>query len=303
MVCTVQVNPKAAGSSWLTNLYVRDPTNYHAQSTLTTCFDYQSPESDVCEAILKSNQTAGFCELPENKMSSSLVGCQWSVRDKMTLAKAITALIACSGSVSRAMGNSIIPDCDSLMFKGPIAVEADGMANIHVVYNLPIDGELSIHYGDCSVPLLHPKDRHHHKIGVTTIGSHPSADRHIEWKDKRPERFVWLVPEDAPDMNCLHAYSGDYLVGRSDPVTVTKRKARRSVAFADVVDAEGPWFDGVQYLKEKEPDSVFVAEAKSKKIGILGAGMSGLLCSVGLFLPLLSQNLGKLGVEDYMDTL
>jgi len=46
---------------------------------------------------------------------------------------------------------------------------------------------------------------------------------------------------------------------------------------ADVADAEGPWFDGVQYLKQKEPDAAFVSQAKSKTIGILGGGMSGLM--------------------------
>ncbi|KAJ9622609.1 hypothetical protein H2203_006257 [Taxawa tesnikishii (nom. ined.)] len=43
------------------------------------------------------------------------------------------------------------------------------------------------------------------------------------------------------------------------------------------MDAMGPWFDGVEYLKEKEPDEVFVAQAKTKKIGIIGGGMSGLM--------------------------
>lgn len=43
------------------------------------------------------------------------------------------------------------------------------------------------------------------------------------------------------------------------------------------MDAEGPWFDGVAYLKEKEPDDTFVASAKSKTIGIIGGGMSGLM--------------------------
>jgi len=33
-------------------------------------------------------------------------------------------------------------------------------------------------------------------------------------------------------------------------------------------------------LKEKEPEDVFVAAAKTKKIGILGGGMSGLMSSV-----------------------
>lgn len=45
------------------------------------------------------------------------------------------------------------------------------------------------------------------------------------------------------------------------------------------MDAEGPWFDGVAYLQEKEPDEVFVAAAKSKTVGILGGGMSGLMTS------------------------
>jgi monoamine oxidase len=46
------------------------------------------------------------------------------------------------------------------------------------------------------------------------------------------------------------------------------------------VDAEGPWFDGVAHLNEKSPDDVFVAQAKLKKIGILGGGMSGLMSAL-----------------------
>jgi hypothetical protein len=69
----------------------------------------------------------------------------------MNLADAIIAFFAI---VSPVTGNSIIPRSDSVTFKGPIVVEANGMANIHVTYNAPIDGgELSIHYGDCSTPL------------------------------------------------------------------------------------------------------------------------------------------------------
>ena len=48
---------------------------------------------------------------------------------------------------------------------------------------------------------------------------------------------------------------------------------------ADIMDAEGPWFNGVEYLQEKEPDDVFVAATKSQKFGIIGGGMSGLMTS------------------------
>lgn len=45
------------------------------------------------------------------------------------------------------------------------------------------------------------------------------------------------------------------------------------------------WFNGVAYLEQKEPDESFVAAAKNKSYGILGAGMSGLMSSVSLKLP------------------
>lgn len=43
------------------------------------------------------------------------------------------------------------------------------------------------------------------------------------------------------------------------------------------MDAEGPWFDGVEYLREKEPSEAFVTSQKSETIGIVGGGMSGLM--------------------------
>lgn len=50
----------------------------------------------------------------------------------------------------------------------------------------------------------------------------------------------------------------------------------------------GAWFDGVAYLQSKDPSDAFVAKAKDQKIGIIGAGMSGLfsallLDSVGIY--------------------
>ncbi|KFY87603.1 hypothetical protein V498_07096 [Pseudogymnoascus sp. VKM F-4517 (FW-2822)] len=114
-------------------------------------------------------------------------------------------------------------------------------------------------------------------IGHTEVGSHPLARRNAQWRDSRPEKFVWLVPEEVPDSGCLYAYAGSVLIGRSEPITVQKKSSRRSVVLGDIADAEGPWFDGVQYLKSKGPGKVFVAQAKAKSIGILGGGMSGLM--------------------------
>ena len=46
-----------------------------------------------------------------------------------------------------------------------------------------------------------------------------------------------------------------------------------------MADARGPWFDGVAYLKSKQNNASYVAVEKSKRIAIVGGGMSGLMTS------------------------
>ena len=150
------------------------------------------------------------------------------------------------------------------------------MHNVHIEYAAPLDGELSLHYGSCNVQ---SSSDCHHTLGKTYVGNHELAKRHSTHESQRPTKFVWLPPHDAPSIGCLHAFSGETLVGRSSPISMARRKTRRSMAAADIMDSEGPWFDGVAYLQEKEPGEAFVSSAKSKTIGILGGGMSGLMTS------------------------
>ncbi|ORX99882.1 hypothetical protein BCR34DRAFT_495074 [Clohesyomyces aquaticus] len=164
----------------------------------------------------------------------------------------------------------------AVSFEGNLQVHANGMRNIRVEYLRPINGHLSIRYGSCNLKI---QEDAHHCLGKTHIGQHPLAKRHMDWDDQRPTKFVWLPREDTPSGGCLHAFLDDELVGSSAPVLVRKSLQPRSTAFADVADAMGPWFDGVEYLQEKEPDQVFVASAKSKTVGIVGGGMSGLMSS------------------------
>ena len=199
------------------------------------------------------------------------------------LRPSFSGLLLCAQLLSPVTSTSIFPRHESLYFKGPLTVESNGVANIHISYNVPLSGELSLHYGDCDAQVSHPKESHHHTIGETAVGNHPFAKRHLEWEGSRPERFVWIVPESARDGGCLYAYSGSDLVGRSEPVTVMKRRSRRGIVLGDIGDAEGPWFDGVEYLSAKDPNETFVAQAKTKSIGILGAGMSGLMSAVCVF--------------------
>ena len=164
----------------------------------------------------------------------------------------------------------------SVTFDSPFSVEAGGVQNINIVYGHDVHGELTVDYGPCEQPTI---EGAHHHVGRTHIGDHPLAARHVDWEDRRPTRFVWIVPSSI-DEGCLHAFVDNKPVGTSERFTVTKRVIKRGATFADIADPMGPWFDGVEYLKQKQPGSVFVSSVKSKKFGILGAGISGLHTAV-----------------------
>jgi monoamine oxidase len=189
----------------------------------------------------------------------------------MTFLKLCTGIFALSTLIQHATS---APQGPVISFKFPDIVEAGGMRNIHVDYHSSHDGEFSIVYGDCAIKSI---EHAHHILGSTHVGNHDLAKRHLSWHEQRPTRFVWLAPEDTSSNGCLSAFSGNVLLGRSTPISVGRRNNKRHVAASDIMDAMGPWFDGVAYLKEKEPEAVFVAQTKNKSIGILGGGMSGLM--------------------------
>jgi len=241
-----------------------------------------SLETDLCFTFSSTALHHNFLTLSSIKRFSAVV-------INMLLLSTTLLFALASGSPP------IYPRHESITFEESITVEANGMANIHIDYNIPLSGEFSIHYGSCESSTTFSKQTHHHQVGETMIGDHPLAKRNSQWQDSRPKRFVWLVPQDAADGGCLFGYSGTELVGKSERVSVMKRRNKRGIVIGDIADAEGPWFDGVAYLKDKEPESVFVAQAKSKKIGILGGGMSGLMSSVSvvsIVCPSLITNLG-----------
>jgi hypothetical protein len=74
----------------------------------------------------------------------------------------------------------------------------------------------------------------------------------------------------------------DSLIGQSNKLVAQrlKRRSEKKKSFADVAGDDGLWFDGVAYLKQKQPDDIFVSATKNKTFGILGGGISGLMSSV-----------------------
>ncbi|MCJ1462944.1 hypothetical protein MMC07_001548 [Pseudocyphellaria aurata] len=129
-----------------------------------------------------------------------------------------------------------------------------------------------------------------------SIGQHEAHHTLATVHEQGTNRLVWILPEDITTSGCLSAWSALHeLVGRSELLTVNKysrqwkkkreldqakklnKRASIPMTNASGIDAEGPWFDGVEVLKVKEISAVNVKQAKSKKIAIVGAGMAGLM--------------------------
>ncbi|KAF2259498.1 hypothetical protein CC78DRAFT_66901 [Lojkania enalia] len=177
----------------------------------------------------------------------------------------LTASSAVLSLAGRAVATPLQARSDPIRFTGPFSINTDSVHNIHVTYeDESFEGDVTVVYGGCHMKESHER---HHEVGSTYIR-----------RDARPERFVWIVPEETIHGGCLHAYSGPRLIGRSDPISVA-RNLRKRQEIAEVADVTGPWFDGVAYMQNKANNASFVAVAKSKKIAIVGGGMSGLLTS------------------------
>ena len=130
-----------------------------------------------------------------------------------------------------------------------------------------------------------PQDYSHQHIAYTSDSKACTGDN----------RLVWLVPRGAPSGGCLSAWevSSGRLLARSAGLDVGDRLERRKLARRITmtpeygIDGQGTWFDGVYKLGTGNLTEVQVSEAKKKRIGIVGAGISGLM--TGLLLD--SQNM------------
>jgi monoamine oxidase len=177
----------------------------------------------------------------------------------------ITASTAALSLASGVLSTPLAARSNIILFK-PLSITSDSVHNIHVDYNdAEFEGELQVVHGSCDLTESYQR---HHEVGRTFVT-----------RAAQPGRFVWIVPENAIHEGCLSAFSGSTLIGRSTPISVSKNLRRRE-DISEIADVTGPWFDGVAYLKAKQNNASFVAAEKSKKIAIVGGGMSGLLTSL-----------------------
>jgi hypothetical protein len=183
-------------------------------------------------------------------------------------------------SLASLLAEAVPLNSPAVKFISPSKVSPGSAQNVVVEYGGDVDGHLTLSYGACGDEVAVSETVHH--IGSTHVGQHPLATRHLDHQDKRPTRFVWLTSEDISG-GCLSAFLDGELIGQSDELEIVKRLALRGEkkkSFADVAGDDSLWFDGVAYLKQKQPDDFFVTATKNKTFGILGGGMSGLLSSV-----------------------
>ncbi|KAG7140609.1 L-amino-acid oxidase like protein [Verticillium longisporum] len=155
---------------------------------------------------------------------------------------------------------------DTIRFHGLDGVSSESVHNIHVTYedNFP-HGNVHIVYGECN-----PKSTNHYQHEVASLFTRREA---------APDRLVWVVPHDVRQEGCLHAYSEGRLLGRSEPISFSDPLRKRQTLH-ETGDSNGLWFNGVKYLNSTKKASLSTAEAKSKKIAIVGGGMAGLMTSL-----------------------
>ena len=159
-------------------------------------------------------------------------------------------------------------DAHVLRFSNPASVTAGSLHNIHMeVVDKTFEGNVRLVYGDCGIE--HPNQDYHHDLGSLFIK-----------RDTHPERLVWITPPDTPHLHCLHAFLDSVLVGRSLPIAVgSESTINKRESLANLADMEGPWFDGVAYMKSKKQDAALVSKAKNSSVAIVGGGMAGLMTS------------------------
>lgn len=140
-------------------------------------------------------------------------------------------------------------------------------ANVHLSEADLVAYPFTVTYGKC------------HSYTAQHEAHHTLATVH----EQGTNRLVWILPEDIDTRGCLSAWSARHeLVGRSEHLTVNKysrqwkkkreldqgtrlsKRASIPMTSASGIDAEGPWFDGVEVLKEKEIGVVNVKQAKAK---------------------------------------
>ncbi|KAI9249439.1 flavin-containing amine oxidoreductase-domain containing protein [Phascolomyces articulosus] len=141
------------------------------------------------------------------------------------------------------------------------SLQADSLTNIFLDYGTKtVDGTLTLSYGSCDAG-----SESTHIIGITEVTS-----------EFQPTKFVWAVPSDA-QTGCIFAKdAAGNIIAQSEPYSVSTKFSKRGHP-----EFEDMYFDAVKFHKSQmaKRDKIHASD-KSEKIGIVGAGMSGLFAGL-----------------------
>ncbi|KAI9497202.1 putative amine oxidase [Zychaea mexicana] len=137
------------------------------------------------------------------------------------------------------------------------SLKADSLTNVYLNYgSKTVEGAMTLSYGSCEVD-----SEATHLIGTTEVTA-----------DFQPTKFAWAVPSDAQSGCIVAKDAAGNIIARSEPYTVSTTLSKRGHP-----EFEDMYFDAVKYHKRQmSKRSKIHASDKSEKIGIIGAGMSGL---------------------------
>ncbi|KAK0739515.1 flavin-containing amine oxidoreductase-domain containing protein [Apiosordaria backusii] len=137
------------------------------------------------------------------------------------------------------------------------------LCNIYVDHVQPVEGAIDFTYGSCEQ--LSSSDSHHFITTNVLVGR--SQKQHLDLDTMARRRHARLSRRS------------------NDPNSILMDNSTG-------VDVWGPWFDGVEVLKNAECSAVDAAAARRKSIAIVGAGMSGLMA----YLCLTQQGLSSVSI-------
>ncbi|KAB8067109.1 hypothetical protein BDV29DRAFT_163738 [Aspergillus leporis] len=166
---------------------------------------------------------------------------------------------------------------DSLQFLGPYQIQAGSLYNIHVRFsNQSFHGKLHLVYGKCD---LNDADSAHHEVVTLDVR-----------EGDQPDRFIWITPIGIPSSQCLFAFSGSSIIGRSSPISVSAPRTQ-SERLAQIEKTSNAWFDGVQYMRSQAKVNATSSEiARRTSVAIIGGGIAGLMTS---------HLLSKVGIDNW----
>ncbi|KAG2224200.1 hypothetical protein INT45_001318, partial [Circinella minor] len=161
-------------------------------------------------------------------------------------------------------------------------LQTDSLYNIYLDYGskklittTTTTGELTLFYASCNNSTSASSKKQATVVQPITIGTTQVT------KEFQPTKFVWSIPSTIQTGGCIYATDATgHMIAQSKPYTVVSMN-KKFVKRGHPELFDGMYFDAVKFHKfQMMKRNKIHASDKSEKIGIIGAGMSGLFAGL-----------------------